>query len=59
MNERPGQARRQAPEFLLLHERFPERHVDAAFDLSADKGRVQRAADVVCDPDTRHLNPAR
>ncbi len=48
------QARRQPAERLLFHQRFAERHVDAAFDLPARQRRIERAADVVRDPDARH-----
>ena len=51
VDERPGKTGRQPAELLLLHQRLAERHVDTAFDLAADERRVQRAADVVRDPD--------
>ena len=50
--------RRQPAERLFLHQRFAERHVDAAFDLTSDERRIERTADVVRDPDARHMDPA-
>ena len=52
------QLRRQATIGLLLHERLAEPHVDRAFDLAARQDRVDRAPDVVRDPDLRHAQPA-
>ena len=48
-----------AAELLLLHQRFAEGHVDAAFDLPFHQHRVQRAADVVGQPDSLDGHPAR
>ena len=43
---------------LLLHERFAEAHVHAAFDLAFHEQRVDRASDVVRDPDLVDANQA-
>src|SRR6266851_4156445 len=49
---------RKAPELLLFHQRFAEPHVDAALDLAAHKRRIERAADVVRDPNLWNGDPA-
>ena len=46
-------------EHLLLHQDLAEAHVDRALDLPFDEQRVQRAADVVRDPDLGRLDLAR
>src|SRR5262249_50692268 len=42
----------------LLHQRFAESHVDAAFNLTQHKQRVYRAADVVSQPHSIHDHDA-
>jgi hypothetical protein len=59
VDERARQPRREAPERLLLHQRFAESHVDAAFDLPARERGIDRAADVVRDPHAGHGDPSR
>src|SRR4051812_13801398 len=58
MHERAGKLLRQAAEGLLLHQRLAKAHVDAADYLAARKRGIERAADVVRDPDLRHADPA-
>src|SRR6202158_468189 len=58
VHQRMRKSFRKAPEFLLFHERFTESHVDAAFDLAAHKSGVQRAADVMRDPNPWNGDPA-
>src|SRR5260370_7840383 len=48
----------KAPKLLLFHERFPEPHVNAALDLAAHQRRVQRASNVVRDPNLRNGDPS-
>ena len=58
VHERVRQPRRQPAERLFFHQRFADSHVHAAFDLAARERRIDRAADVVRDPDARHGDPA-
>ena len=51
-------ASRQPAVDLLFHQRLAQAHVDAALDLAADQRRVDRAADVVRDPDPWDGDPA-
>src|ERR1700682_634150 len=53
---RRGVARRQ---FVVSHQTLAERLDDAAFDLTFDAARIDRAADVMGRPDAEHLHLAR
>ena len=44
---------------LLFHERLAKTHVDAALDLPFDQQRIDRAADVMGDPDPVHVDESR
>jgi len=46
-------------EYLLLHQHLAEPHVHGALDLSFHEERIERAADVVGDPDLEGLDVAR
>ena len=48
----------QAAKHLFFHERLGQAHVDAALDLPAREHRVDGAADVMGDPDLRHVHPS-
>ena len=46
-------------EDLRLHHRLADAHVDRALDLALDEQRVERAPDIMGDPDVVQLDLAR
>ena len=58
VDERVRELRRQPAERLLLHQRFAEPHVHAAFNLAAHERRIERTSDVVSDPHARDDDPS-
>ena len=50
MDQSARQVAGESAERLLLHHRFAQTHVDRALDLPQDENRVDRASDVVSDP---------